>query len=418
MALFTSFCKDHKKVILRHALNKDITTITEILRQWIDNDRSILDLLENCVSEGSRDTHCELVELGNRIIYTNLWKNEGPDQVRIFGLGTGGEASDRAAATNFLRQQITDWASKGVRTASACVPETASSDIAECLRACGFIFEGIASDCGIEGRRFLRYCKHFLYRTIHHSEILDFLRQILLGLGYELKNEAEGFSYRIRAECRPPFSFGFWHRIARMDRDIIIHPPARVLEWHELENLFYPLQIYARRDRPILLHLEKKKALQLIDLPTIDDRQDTLFGSKTSSAIHPKFLPRDNVAFTEPGTALDIRKGLSILFYVNRIGAVGHARVADWYLDDLADLKDPPKDINDSDINGATRSTGEPDLKSGKALFIRFQWYSPLKRPVSLDEIRKLDDTFNPQHARAISSKLFRSILSRGNSQQ
>ncbi len=405
-------------MILRHALNRDITAVTEILRQWIDNDHTILNLLEDCVSEGSRDIHCELVELGDRIIYTNLWKNEAHDRIQILGVGTGGEASDRAAAINFLRQQITDWAAKGIKTASACVPETIPSDIAECLRACGFIFQGIASDCGIEAGRSLRYCKHFLYRSIHHSEVLDFLRQIFSGFGYELKNEAEGFSYRIRAECRPPFSFGFWHRIARMGRDIIVHPPARVLEWHELENLFYPLQIYARRDRPILLHLEKKKALQLIDLPTIDDRQDTLFGSKTSSAIHPKFLPRDNAAFSEPGAALDMRKGLSILFYVNRIGAVGHARVADWYLDDVANLKDALKYTTDTDIDDATRSTAELDLKSGKALVVKFQWYSPLRRPVSLDEIRKLDDTFSPQHARAISSKLFRSILSRGNCQR
>jgi hypothetical protein len=404
-------------MILRHALNKDMTTITRMLRQWIDYDSTIHDLLQNCVSDGSPDVHCELVELGNRVIYINLWKNEEPDQIRILGLVTGSEASDRAAATDFLRQQITDWASKGIKRASACVPETIAPEITECLRVCGFMFEGIASDCGIEGKPSLRYCKHFLYRSIHHSEILDFLRQILLGLGYELKNESEGFSYRVRAECRRPFSFGFWHRITRLGRDLIVHPPARVLEWHELENLFYPLQIYARHDRPILLHLEKKKALQLIELPKKDDRQDTLFGSKTLSAIHPKFLPRDNSAFAEPGTALDIRKGLSMLFYVNRIGAVGHARVADWYVDEISNLNDALKHTNDTDINDLPRSTGEPDSKSGNALVIRFQWYSPFKRPVSLDEIRKLDETFNPQHARAISPKLFRSILSRGNYQ-
>jgi hypothetical protein len=415
MTLFTSYCKAHEQMILRHALNRDVTPITEILRQWIDNDHSILDVLENCVSEASLDVHCELVEHGDRVIYINLWKYEEPDQVRILGLGTGSEASDRAAAIDFLRQQITDWAAKGISRASACVPETVGTSVPECLRACGFMFEGIASDCGIEGRSSLRYGKHFLYRTIHHSEVLDFLRQILLGLGYELKNESEGFSYRVRAECRPPFSFGFWHRITKLGRDIIVHPPARVLEWHELENLFYPLQIYARHDRPILLHLEKKKALQLIDLPRVDDRQDTLFGSKASSAIHPKFLPRENSASADPAAALDIRKGLSMLFYVNRIGAVGHARVADWHLEENANLQDALKHTNDLDIDDTCRSTGEPASKSGNSLVIKFRWYSPFKRPVSLDEIRKLDDTFNPQHARAISSKLFKSILSRGN---
>jgi hypothetical protein len=402
------------KVILRPALNSDLANITGILRPWVDSDASILDLMENFVSDRPQNLNCEMAEVEKDVKCVSVWKQESSDHVRILAFGTGPEPSDQVAATGFLRRQITQWAEMGIKRASACIPETVASELAECFRTCGFMFEGIASDRGVDHKPDLRFCKHFLYRTIHHSEIIDFLRQTLVGLGYELRNEAEGFSYRVRAECRPPFSFGFWHRITRLGRDIIVHPPARVLEWHELENLFYPLQIYARHERPLLFHLEKKRAVELVELPITDDHQDTLFGTGISSITRPAFLPLDTIAVGDPAGAAGIRKGLSMLFYVNRIGAVGHARVGDWYMEDVKKLGHALHDVNEQD--GA--DTGEPHPKSGNALVIRFHWYRAFKRPVKLDEIREMDDNFNPQHSRTIAPKLFRSILSRGNLQQ
>ncbi len=407
------------KVILRPALNSDLANITDVLRSWADNDSSILDLVKNCVSGGPQNLNCEIAEVEKVVKCVSLWRQESPDHVRILAFGIDPEQSNQIAATDFLRNQIAQWAEMGIKRASACIPETVASELAECFRACGFMFEGIASDCGVDHKPDLRFCKHFLYRTIHHSEIIDFLRQVLVGLGYELRNEAEGFSYRVRAECRPPFSFGFWHRIAKLGRDIIVHPPARVLEWHELENLFYPLQIYARHERPLLFHFEKKRAAQLVELPMTDDRQDTLFGTAISSIISPKFLPQGAIAVDDPAGLAGIRKGLSMLFYVNRIGVVGHARVGDWYMQDVDKLGDDLHHVTEQDISDTgLPSTGGPALKSGNALVIKFHWYKAFKRPVKLDEIREMDDNFNPQHSRTIAPKLFRSILSKGSIQE
>ena len=407
------------KLILRPALNSDLVNIADLVRPWADNDGSILDLLENCLSNGPQSPKCEIAEVEKVLKCASVWRRESSDHVRILAFGIAAEASDQVAAKGFLRRQITQWAEMGIKRASACIPDTIASELAECFRACGFIFEGIASDSGVDHRPDLRFCKHFLYRTIHHSEIIDFLRQVLTSFGYELRNEAEGFSYRVRAECRPPFSFPFWHRISRLGRDIIIHPPARVLEWHELENLFYPLQIYARHERPLLFHLEKKRAIQLVELPMTDERQDTLFGGAISSGARPTLLPQGTIAVTDPAGLAGIRKGLSMLFYVNRIGAVGHARVEDWYQEDLNKLGDDLRQTGaeDMDDTGVSSIGGAPQ-KSGKALVIKFRWYRPFKRPVKLDEIREMDDTFNPQHSRTIAPKLFRSILSRGNLQE
>ena len=56
--------------------------------------------------------------------------------------------------------------------------------------------------------------------------------------------------------------------------------------------------------------------------------------------------------------------------------------------------------------------------KIGKVLVIRFHWYKPLKRSVTLEEIRKMDENFNPQRARTLSAVLFQSIISAGDSEK
>ena len=413
--------------ILRHALKSDLTPITDLLRPWIDDNPTVLETLDNFVSRDSRDVHCEVVEAGENIDFVNLWVQEEANQVRILAFGINPQLSDKTVAAEFLGQQIMRWVEMGITKACICLPESIAPEVSQCLRSSGFMFEGLNSDCRTHSKPALRFCKHFLYQAIHHSEILDFLRQILPGVGYELRDEAEGFSYRVRAECRPPFSFGFWHRMTRLDRDIIVHPPARVLEWHELETLFYPFQIYARRERPLLLHLEKKNAASLITPRMTDDHQDSLFAGV--SPAHSRPFRTDNTISTDPAGLHGIRKGLPMLFYVNRIGAVGHARVDDWSLEDV-NLSVPPSGkeglegdfstlthTSESEIDGQARHGDGSATRSGKALAIRFRWYRPLRRAVKLDEIRAMDDDFNPQHSRSISPKLFRSILSLGNTE-
>jgi hypothetical protein len=118
-----------------------------------------------------------------------------------------------------------------------------------------------------------------------------------------------------------------------------------------------------------------------------------------------------------------------MLFYVNRIGAVGHARVDDWSLEDENPSISPSgkgglegdfpglTHTGESEIDGQARHGDGSATRPGKALVIRFRWYRPLRRAVKLDEIRAMDDDFNPQHSRSISPKLFRSILSIGNTE-
>jgi hypothetical protein len=42
---------------------------------------------------------------------------------------------------------------------------------------------------------------------------------------------------------------------------------------------------------------------------------------------------------------------------------------------------------------------------------ITFQWYQPFGKEVSLEEIRGIDPTFNPQRTRLLSGSLFDAIV-------
>ncbi len=181
---------------------------------------------------------------------------------------------------------------------------------------------------------------------------------------------------------------------------------------HELETLFYPLQIRVSGEKPLLLPLERKRAETLIDLPNGQTAQSTLFDPETyrSRTIYP-----NNLAFSLPAVLNSMRKGLPLLFYINRIGAVGAGRVEDYYLDEPKNLFNHIDDMSffdPADVMDHAMSSG---TKAGKILVIRFHWYRPFKKVVSFEEIKKADDSFNPQRTRVLSAGLFNAITNQGN---
>jgi len=110
-----------------------------------------------------------------------------------------------------------------------------------------------------------------------------------------------------------------------------------------------------------------------------------------------------------------MRRGLPVLFYVNRVGAVGTGRVEDWYLDEPKNLYNSLDEMGYFDPQDVKEHVASVGPNAGKVLVIRFKWYRPLKRVVTLEEIRGIDDSFNPQRTRSLSSTLFSSIVTAGN---
>jgi len=403
------------KMILRQALKRDLPAVRKIFNSWADLDPTVAEALETSVESKSQDTggRCRVLESDKTVSCAVLWVRETPEEVRLVAFGSSVPASYAGIDSRSLREQILDWADMGVSRVRVTVPEAICSEVVGALRACGFMFEGMTSSFSLEKTPSARLCKHFLYDTVPQAEVLNFLREMLISLGCEVRNEGEGFGFRIRSEFRLPFIFSPWHRASRSGSDIIVHPPARVLEFHELETLFFPLSIRARNEMPLLVHLDKRIAGQMIDLPYMDALQGSLFGRAELS--QHRDVKINDLTYTNPPSLRGMRKGLPLLFYVNKIGAVGAARVENWYLDEPKNLYNQLDDMSRFDPEDVKEHAAGSGPRAGKVLAIRFQWYRPFSRPVALEEIRSLDDSFNPQRTRLVSSKLYQAILTAGN---
>jgi hypothetical protein len=124
----------------------------------------------------------------------------------------------------------------------------------------------------------------------------------------------------------------------------------------------------------------------------------------------------NHLIYMDPTGIQGVRRGLPLLFYVNRVGAVGTAKVEDWLIDEAKRLHDFVEQKGWSAANEATETDATVAPRSGKVLAVRFQWFRPFRKPVKLDEIRSMEKNFSPQRVRAVSSGLFESIVNRGSS--
>jgi hypothetical protein len=401
------------ELTLRQTLSKDMPVVRKMLRPWVEQDPLVAEILSPSASSGLLEkTHCTLLETDRTIRAVALWIAAQANEVRLLALAAAPGAAEWGGDVRLLQQEIIEWTEMGISRATIELPQALSPSIIKCLTGCGFFFEGICSGCNLGESPRIRLSKHFLYRTVPHEDVMDFLREFMISLGYEVRPQEDGFSYRLREDFRFPFIFSQWHRISASGPDIVLRPPARVLPYYELETLFYPLRISSEDERPLLVAMDKKKAGQLIDLPRTDPRQKGLFeGSAEGTERHAGL---NTIVYSYPAGKKPIRKGMPILFYVNKIGAVGAARVEDSQLEDPANLSRQFEEMG-LDLAEEMREHGAGlDGKAPKVLVVRFQWYRPLRKAASLEEIRHLDVTFNPQRTRSISQKLFDAIIALG----
>ena len=382
-------------MIIRPARKKDLPSIRKILQPWTDEEPEVLSVLEDLVNGDSHSQGgCTVLASERSLLCVSLWTFESSDSVRLWSLGLTPSTAESGTDIKFLREVILDWSEMGIARAVVQLPKSLAPSFIGCLRGCGFISEGISASCALDSSPRFRLTKYFLYRTIPHDEVMEFLKEFLLSLGYEVRQEGEGFGYRVRAEYRLPFMFNAWHRITRSGPEIIVHPPARVLEMHELETLFYPLRVETAKERALFLPMEKKRATNLIELPEVDIHQDSLFHDGLSQEYRPVFL--NNLTYGFPGGLKRVRRGLPLVFYVNRLGVVGSGRVEDWYVDEPKNLYNQLEEMGYYDPEDVKEHCAASGPMAGKVLVIRFHWYRRLHRPVTLEQLRKLEATLIP----------------------
>lgn len=401
-------------MLLRPAAEKDLSNLLKIFDEWILDEPEVGAQLKKALSSPyDQSLRCRVVEDEGVLRAATFWVRTAPDRVRLLALGIGPGGRELGADKLLLKEEVIEWSNIGIAKSKTRLPSSLGNSHIDCLRHCGFISEGVVSRMNFRPR--IRMCKHLLYGAVGYKEVADLLMRFFMAMGYETVKEKDGFGYRVRNEMRRPYIFSSWHKMTMNGPEIIVHPPARVLPWHELENLFYPLRVKGFRERPILLPVDKKIADHIGELPVgpTDRKQRGLFPA--NGYWRPKSLPGGDLIFSYPAGLAGLRKGLPMLFYVNRLGATATARVDEWMVDSPERIYEKIMNISRFDPEDVRSQVAGSGKNKGKALVIKYRWYKPFKRVVSLAEIKDLDEKFNPQRSRALSADLFSKIERAGN---
>lgn len=402
-------------MLLRSASEKDLPSLLKIFEEWIKDEPEIHDQLKKVISNPSdKDLCCRVVEDEDALRAATFWVRSGKDRVKLLALGIGPGGRELGADKMLLKEEVIQWTDLKIVKAKTRLPSSLGDSHTDCLRHNGFISEGVVSRMNFRPR--IRMCKHLLYGAVGYKDVADLLMNFFSAMGYETVKEADGFAYRVRQEMRRPFIFSSWHKMTLNGAEIVVHPPARVLPWHELENLFYPLRVKGYRERPILVTFDKNISRQVGEIPSVakdNQMQKRLF--PIEERWRPKSVPPGDLVYTYPSGLGAFRKGLPIIFYVHRVGATATARVDEWIIDAPDRLYEKMMNMSRFDPEDVRSQVATTGKNKGKAMAIKYRWYKPFKRVVPYAEIKAFDSKFNPNRSRALSAELYSKIEKAGN---
>lgn len=400
--------------VIRSVNERDFPEIERLLGNWMLTDALLKNFLsnDNAISNVV-DRSISVLEIEGSIEGVSLWSRLTNGEITVAGYSVTEKAKRAALDVKFLKQEILEWAKLKITKVSLTAPETEAHQFMNTLRSCGFVCEGVSWSTISDQPNSIRLCKKLVYETIHDSNVLKFLEETFISWGYETRVDTDTLFYRSKADYQLPFLFTAWHTIARQGTQIIVSPPARPLDPYELETLFFPLIVTGHQDKPLLVTIDKKRAVGMIELPQPERRNDNLFIGEN---VRSQKLGR-NLVYTFPTGFQKIRKGLPVLFYVNRVGAVGEARIESWSFEDPKKLCKALYDDEKYDLDHIMEHAEVSGPKAGKVLVLGYEYYRAFNNPVMLGEMKRLDMEFNPQRQRSISYDFFQSVSETGNQQ-
>ncbi len=400
-------------MLIRPARKGDAPAISGMLTPWFDFNPTLEKKFTDLIVRNSLadNTFCNVLEANRKVVCVSFWQSNPFREIDLLAIHFSRDERDQDIIIAFLEHEIVEWSKRKCGRIIFNFPESVDDILSKLLKKLGFMFESVFHRAQFRNA-IICMTKTLCHETVGHSGALDFLKQKFLELGYEIMPEATGFSYRTREPFLKPFLIGSWHRVIASGNDIIIYPPAKKIETHELETMFYPLRIARLDDTPILVTLEKKRACSIINIPREDWSQRSILGEDSELLSCP--LNLSNTTYSIASGHKSLRKGLPVLFYVNRLGAVGEARIIDWSIETVSNLFRNIENfpgIQPDDVDLLETKTCS---KITQVLKITYNYYRSFNRIISYEDIRAIDPSFNPQRRRFISNDIFESISALG----
>ncbi len=398
-------------MLMRPARKSDFNIISKLFEPWFavhpSLERKFGDFLNGESVCGPAFSN--VLESEGKIVCASFWMSSGLQEIELLALNTLTDQPQEDYSRQFLENEVVCCSRLNMDKICVNCPEHLDKSIPALLRNVGFVFERFSYQAQSK-KNIVTLIKQLDRGVIRKDDILSFLRKKFQTFGYEIRKEADGFSYRTSDLCQRPFMVSQWHRIVFSGTDLIVYPPAKRLEPYELETMFYPLRIVDHDDAPLLVTMEKKRACSLLSLPGEYSSQKSFFSLDSVPLVFPMAL--NNITYSIVSGHKGLRKGLPILFYVNGHGAAGEARIIDWAVETVSDLIQKIDDYPGIEIGDIDTKTAKAGSRVSQILKIRFSYYKAFSRLISFEEIRTLESSFNPQRRRFVSNQLFESISS------
>lgn len=360
----------------------------------------------------------KVVQVGDKIAAYSMWKKKDDRNIKLqtFIVGPGFQGS--AVGQHLLYHEIRNWAEDTKIERVYVTISSRKSDLIAYFYKFGFRVEGIAAN------RYPRELdaaevvlgKHFIRDTVTTPEGLQSLRSSLCSKVWGISKKPR-FSSKIFGVSGDNFFFPFHIQkaVAVLDsRETSVNPritikgkrdrTLRGFNDYDLMREFYPLKIFLRNKKYIVVPIQPKYSGELFGLRP-DDSELTQLKMRVDHTYY--CTPRHT----------DLRAGDFVLFYETKLGgnaggALGTALVRECMVNTPEVLW---KEYNKRGVFKLKDIQGHQNSE-GKSMAIHFDYFEPFRKSVSLNRIRNLlgrDTVF--QTLTALSREEFLNIIAEGN---
>lgn len=391
--------------IVRAARSDDADDISRLM----DPIKSSYPNFDGWRQKALKDKHFFIAEVAGRVAGVAVWSKKDDRVAKLSTFYIGDEYQKRGIGPHLLFHQIRLWSAERIEK----VYVTVSSERIHILQfffSYGFRIEGVSTRRYKSGTSEFILSKHLFFERVNDDQFDDFLKRLSAEVFTLPTNDG------ISAPDRwfmPPNQFEL--QASRNDQQQVTYITvcqsghvSQHMKLAELEELTYPARFQLAGREAFMIPIQPKWADELMEVPR---SQTSLFPNTDKLRLRT-----DNAFYCFPKMGPERLSGAPALFYVSRTDQfiAGCARILECRIADPEDLFVEFGDIGIYKIDDIRKHIEKRGKYAGCAMALRFAWWVPFPKPVTLDSLRNSFNLNHPQTVTPIPYDLYERILEAG----
>lgn len=357
-----------------------------------------------------KDKNFFVAEVEGKVAGVAVWSRKDDRVAKLSTFYVGDDYRGRGIGPHLLFHQIRLWASERIEK----VYVTVSSErlhVLDFFFSYGFRIEGVSTRRYKSGTSEFILSKHLFYERVGDDQFDGFLKRLSSDV-FSLPRD-NGASTPARW-FMPPYQFDLL--AVRNEQRQVNHVTVcqagkenRQMTLVELEEIAYPARFHLLGREAFMIPIQPQWADALMEVPR---SQTTMFQNTDKLRLRT-----DNAFYCHPKMGPERLAGAPALFYVSKTDQfiAGHARILECRIAEPEDLFVEFGDIGIYKIENIREHVEKRGGKyAGCAMALRFAWWVPFPKPVTLSVLRRRFDLQHPQTVTPISYALYESIIAEG----